>query len=386
MKARIFIPFILGVLLAIGGCSFQSASQSATEPVEQTNPTPPPPPPPKKVRITAFGDVMMHTPQIRAGKQAEGQYQFDSFFQEVKPILSSADVTIGNFETVLAGSQKGYHGYPLFNAPDALADSLHHAGVDLVSTANNHALDQGTNGLIRTYQTLTQKQLLPVGTAPTSAERKPTFVEKNGVKMAFLAYTQSTNGLPIPTDKPYLVNKIDFNQIEQDIQTVRTEGVDAIFVSLHFGDEYLRQPNKYQEDTAMKILDLGADVILGSHPHVVQPIKEVEVNGKKKLIVYSMGNFISNQTKTYTDEGIIVMIDLLKEHDETKIEAVSYLPTYVHQFYQNGKKNYVILPLDSKEVHPSLQYPGINQAKWTSARQHTVSQMNQAIPVFSSTP
>ncbi|MBA4494450.1 CapA family protein [Paenactinomyces guangxiensis] len=342
---------------------------------------------PKTVRVAAFGDIMLHSPQIRAGIQADGSYDFRSFFKEVKPYIQSADIAIGNLETTLAGRSKPFSGYPQFNSPDELVHALKDAGVDVVSTANNHAMDTGEKGVIRTYRTVNKSGIQTTGTAPTHEEKKAAILKKNGITIAFLAYTQSTNGLPVPKDKPYLINRINTTQIAQDVKETKKQGTDFVCVSLHFGNEYQRHPNDYQLKIARQVLEDGADVILGSHPHVLQPMEKVTINGKEKFIIYSMGNFISNQQDPYTDEGVILYFDLEKDpaKKQTSLKNVSFLPTYVHKYYQNGKRQYVVIPTETKQPGTLPDYPGLTPAKWRMTWNHTQQLMKEkgTFPTFS---
>lgn len=341
-----------------------------------------------KVRIAAFGDIMMHNPQIESGKLDNGKYDFRKFFKEINPYIEKADIAVGNLELTLAGPSQPYSGYPRFNAPDEIVDALKDAGVDAVSTANNHAMDTGVLGIIRTYQVVKEKGIKPFGTAPSEKERKPLIIEKNGIKIGFLAYTEHTNGNPVPQNKPYLVNRIDVNQIKKDIQTARQMGAEFVCVSLHWGQEYMRQPNEFQKETAKKVLESGADAILGSHPHVIQHIEKVKVGGKEKLLIYSLGNFISNQSDPYTDEGVIVYFDVEKDPktNEVKLANVSFLPTFVHRYIENGKSQYVIIPEETAEPVNLPNYPGLKESKWKEAYQHTfeIIRETDAIPAFSS--
>ncbi|SHE38209.1 poly-gamma-glutamate synthesis protein (capsule biosynthesis protein) [Seinonella peptonophila] len=338
-----------------------------------------------EVTFAAFGDTMMHEPQIKDGKTATG-YNFNHVFKEVKSYLSKPDIAIGNFEMTLAGPSKPYNGYPLFNAPDQIVDALLNSGVDVMSTANNHAIDTGAAGLKRTYQQLSKKGLLPVGTASKQEEQKPTIVEKNNIKIGFLAYTEHTNGNPVP--QKFLVNKIQSQQIAKDIKQAKTMGAKFVVVSLHFGVEYQRQPNEFQQKVAHQALKDGADVILGSHPHVLQPMEKVMVNGKQKLIIYSMGNFISNQSDTHTDEGIILFFKAKKDAKRgILLQDISYLPTMAYKYTKGGKKRYVVIPEDSPEPK-QLGYPGLQSAKWKSVWNNTTKLMKQKgdFPTFAPQP
>ncbi|WP_348651541.1 CapA family protein [Laceyella tengchongensis] len=346
----------------------------------------PAPSQPKVVKIAAFGDVMMHIPQMKAGKTAAGGYHFRPFFKEIKPYLSAADLTIGNLEMTLAGKRLPYSGFPRFNAPDEILTALTDTGVDLMSTTNNHAMDTGEKGVVRTYQQVWKAGMQPIGTAPSAKDRKPVLVRKNGLTLAFLAYTESTNGLPVPKEKPYLVNRLNLTQVAKDIADAKKQGAHAVIVSLHFGVEYQRQPTPKQISIARQILNSGADVILGSHPHVVQHAEKVSINGQDKLIIYSMGNFISNQQKRYTDEGIIWYFDVV-QHPDTKqvtFDNIAYLPTLTHRYIGQKGKQYTVLPITEQLPERLPPYPGITKAKWQSAWQHTTSLINaKGFPVYS---
>lgn len=341
---------------------------------------------PNKLQIAAFGDIMMHTPQIKAGSLGGDKYDFRSFFKEIKPYINQADLAIGNFEMTLAGPSKPYSGFPQFNAPDQIVDALKDSGVDVVSTANNHSMDTGEEGVIRTHRVVNERGIKTTGTAQSAAQRKPLIIEKNGIKVAFLAYTEHTNGLPVPQSKPYLVDRIgDTTQIAKDIEQAKQEGADLVCVSLHWGDEYNRKPHPRQKTIANKIFKAGADVIFGSHPHVLQPMEKMNVDGKEKYIIYSMGNFVSNQSDPHTDEGIIVYVDVEKDPktNQVQLKEFSYLPTFVHKYSAKGKTQYVILPVPSKEA-TTLNYPGINQGKWKTVWSNTVPHMSSidSIPTY----
>ncbi|MFC7441730.1 CapA family protein [Laceyella putida] len=367
--------FFFCLIVAISFFTFWAPHVQA--PSTSPEPSGPEPAPlqPKVVKIAAFGDVMMHLPQVKAGQTAAGGYDFRPFFKEVKPYLSTVDLAIGNLETTLAGKSLPYSGFPRFNAPDEILSALSYAGVDLMSTANNHAIDTGERGVIRTYQQMRKAGIQPVGTAPTAADRKPAWMRKNGVTLAFLAYTESTNGLPVPKEKPYLVNRLNIPQVAKDIAEAKKQGADAVIVSLHFGVEYLRKPNERQTNVAHQILKSGADVILGSHPHVLQHAEKMTVDGKDKLIIYSMGNFISNQQAPYTDEGIIWFFDVEKNpasHFVT-LKNIAYLPTFTHSYYGKQSRQYVVLPVTGQTPDPLFPYPGLTKTKWQATWQHTTT-------------
>ena len=310
----------------------------------------------KEAKLIAVGDIMMHSTQTRSGYDAKRQiYNFDSFFAPVKNILSKGDWVIGNLETPLAGEDVGgYTGYPLFNAPATLADAAKKAGFNILTTANNHALDRGEKGVIRTIANLRDRQIAFTGTSASATQAsKPLISTKNNISLAILAYTYGTNGIPIPKGKDYLVSLIDEKKIVKDIAKARKQGADIIAISLHFGDEYQRQPNPQQKQLVENLLKAGADIILGSHPHVVQPYKIFKFPGKngktrKAVAIYSMGNFISGQMKDYTDLGVIFQVTIRKKFPEktAEITGIKALPTWVHRYTLNNQVKYRVLPLE----------------------------------------
>lgn len=352
------IPLISGslLLLAMGCDILPSLRVQPINPEKLSVLTKPPKPYTQSALLIAVGDIMMHGPQIRSGYNPSTKtHNYDSFFKEVSQILKTGDWVIGNLETTLAGPETGYTGYPLFNAPDTLADAIKNAGFNILTTANNHSLDRREAGLLKTLENVRSRDLVPVGTAASQEEAdKITVIEKNDISMAFFAYTYGTNGIPIPRGKDYLVNLIDEAKIIQDIQKARESGVDIVTVALHFGAEYQRQPNAEQKRLVASLVNGGADIILGSHPHVVQPyeifeITEEDGTTRQAVAIYSMGNFISNQRGGYKDVGVIFKVRVNKRFPDETIEVaeVMALPTWVHRYSVSGKLNYRILPLES---------------------------------------
>ncbi|MBD1826045.1 CapA family protein [Microcoleus vaginatus GB1-A2] len=348
-------------MLSIAGCNIQTPKTN-TQPTESRSPIAAPVPAKpkseiKEAKLIAVGDIMMHSTQTRSGYDAKKKtYNFDNFFAPVKSILSTGDWVIGNLETPLAGEDAGgYTGYPLFNAPAQLADATKKAGFNILTTANNHALDRGEKGVIRTIANLRDRKIAFAGTATSAAAADRTLIStKNNISLAMLAYTYGTNGIPIPKGKDYLVSLIDEKKIVKDIAKARKQGADIIAVSLHFGNEYQRQPNPQQKQLVENLLKAGADIILGSHPHVVQPYKIFNFPGKngknrKAVAIYSMGNFISGQNKNYTDLGVIFQVNMRKTFPEktTEITSIKTFPTWVHRYTLNNKTNYRVLPLET---------------------------------------
>jgi poly-gamma-glutamate synthesis protein (capsule biosynthesis protein) len=326
---------------------------------DQNTPAPMPSPTPEPVFAEAVwigvGDIMSHAPQLPGAYDAATKsYNFDPYFEPVKPILQSGDWVMANLETPIGGPDFGYTGYPSFNAPFELAEALKNAGFNMLSTANNHSLDKGERGLRNTIDNLKELGFSFAGTAASQEEADaPVLVERNGITMGILSYTYGTNGIPIPEGKPYLVNLISEEAIKSDIKKLRGAGADLVTVALHFGIEYQTSPSEEQKNLARSLAASGADIIAGSHPHVVQPYEMVESfdedgNRKECLIIYSMGNFISNQRGESKDYGVIFKVSVSKNMTEggTVIKEVEAIPTWVHRYKPDKHFRYRILPVE----------------------------------------
>lgn len=291
-----------------------------------------------KIKITAIGDVMCHNTQYEdAYVSATGAYDFDYVFESVKKHTRVADLTIANLETTFAGKERIYSGYPTFNSPETLGNALQNIGVDVFTTANNHSLDKGYNGLESTLNKLDDMGMSHTGTARSQEERDTVLIKTvKGAKFAFLSYSYGTNGMPIPSGKEFCINLIDKNLIKKDLDRAKAEDVDMIIVSIHWGVEYQTTPNTEQKNLEKFLFENGADIILGSHPHVLQPMEEktittVEGETKKVFVVYSLGNFISGQTAKNTNLSIILNIDLIRKAEDGKvtISNINYRPIYM---------------------------------------------------------
>jgi hypothetical protein len=279
-----------------------------------------------KLTLVFAGDIMGHDTQIESAmRMGNGIYDYTSCFRYVTPTIAAADIAIGNLEVTLAGPP--YKGYPQFSSPDALADALKTVGFDILVQANNHAVDRGKAGLERTLHVLDSLGLIRSGVFRDSMERKvryPLIVEKNGIRLALLNYSYSTNGIRVTP--PNIVNMIDTVAIRQDLQKAATAEPDYTIALMHWGAEYQLTENSEQQQLARFLFQNGADAIIGSHPHVVQPIREMD----GRLVVYSLGNMISNQRKRYTDGGILFQMTLEK-NGSTGITGYGYIPVWVHK-------------------------------------------------------
>ncbi len=296
--------------------------------------------------ISAVGDIMMHNTQLQAGYQPDvGTYDFSAFFQFVKPLLKSSDLVIGNLETTLAGKAAGYSGYPRFNSPEMLASNLKEAGLDVLTTANNHCLDKGYAGLVSTLDRLDETGLLHAGTARSQAEQDKTLlVDVKDIKLAILSYTYSTNGLNPPKHHAFAVNYIDEDIIKTAAKKAKEDGAQLVIVCLHFGEEYQNHPNSQQTSLAQALLSNGADVILGYHPHVLQPAFLMD----NKLVIYSLGNFVSDQTGLERKSSIILNLQFAVDPitKQPYFQNASYIPIWTHRYQQNGKTQFTVLPVE----------------------------------------
>ena len=301
------------------------------------------------IRLVFIGDVMGHVPQIQSAfDSATGLYNYTDVFSEFKGLLTKADYAIANLEVTLGGEP--YTGYPQFSSPDALVDGLMATGVNVLVTANNHSVDRGGQGIRRTIDVLAAKNLLFTGTFLDSADRalrNPLLLSKNGIRLALLNYTYGTNGIPVPS--PYLVNLIDTLSMAIDISKAQSLGVDDIVVFIHWGNEYERLPNKQQQTLAKWLQGKGVRIIIGSHPHVVQPAELILSDNDFRMVVYSLGNFVSSQRRRYCDGGIITLVDFQKRNNKLDVARVGYLPVWVDTYFMNGKRKFKVLPVGMYE-------------------------------------
>jgi poly-gamma-glutamate capsule biosynthesis protein CapA/YwtB (metallophosphatase superfamily) len=304
-----------------------------------------------RVSLLFAGDIMGHNEQITGARDTiSGTYNYEPTFRFVKPVIEQADIAIANLEVTLAGPP--FSGYPQFSSPDALAIAAREAGFDVLIQANNHALDRGASGFKRTLRVLDSLQIPHTGTFYDSTDRRlhyPLMLEKNNIRIALLNYTYGTNGLEIPP--PYIINRIDTDIINKDLIKARQASPDFVIVTIHWGLEYERLANAQQKKLASFILSHGADVIIGSHPHVIQPVELIfgADSALTGLVVYSLGNYVSNQRAQYKDGGIMFNLSLLKTESGTRIDKYSYIPSWVYRKDLAGRSVFYILPVSLYE-------------------------------------
>lgn len=307
----------------------------------------------RTVTISFAGDLMCHSPQMNFARVSKDSFDFKPAFREIRKFLSVSDLTIGNLETTIAGKENRYSGYPLFNSPVEYLDALKDAGFDILLTANNHCLDRGKIGIVKTIDKIRATGMNSIGTYKSQQDRDSIRISDiNGIKLAILAYTYGLNGNYISKKEKYLVNVIDTNLIKLDIQSARKKNAEVVLVYFHFGEEYQHKPNSFQREVVKYAINCGADLIIGSHPHVIQPLEYFTSNKNKigeGIIAYSLGNFFSNQRWRYSDAGVILNIALTKNISNGVIglSNVSVLPTWVFKGKSENKNEFVILPADT---------------------------------------
>lgn len=379
---------ILAVLIVAAGLLIILPPILHTDKEEDAVPPPPPalaepePEKPISLSIAAVGDVMVHKPQLDAQyDSATGTYNFDNNFEYVKKYIEEADLALCNLETTLAGGR--FTGYPVFNTPDELAPALKKAGFDAAFTANNHIMDMGIDGMKRTIRVIREAGLATTGTH-LEGEKDYIILDVKDVKIGLVAYLYETpeidaiptiNANYISSDAWPLLNTFNYDTLDEDlekvkksIQDARADGAEIVICYFHWGEEYQRSPNEYQQYMAMEAANYGADVIFASHPHVVQGMEMLTdaVMGREIPVFYSMGNFISNQrdetlNNRYTEQEIIARVRLEYMRSSKQIVSVEMdaVPLWVEKYKKDGKDVYCVIPLDDTlQENPALAESG----------------------------
>ena len=379
-----------------------SASQSDPTAEDTEAPTEAAPELLSTATVLSTGDMLMHIGVINSGKQEDGSYNFDSIFRYVKSYTQAADFSVANLETTLCGTDNGYSysGNPRFNCPDAIVDSLKDAGFDLLLTANNHAADTDLVGYKRTLNTVRDKGLDTLGTYLSADERKWTIEEVNGIKIGMVCYTYSEGfsqrGYPVLNYHEVAENGIlnyftydklpeFYTQLQGCLDEMKAAGAEATMVYLHWGDEYKWKtgegPNANQTAMAQKLCDLGVDVIVGGHPHVVQPVDLLTSSTDsehKTIVLYSMGNAVSNQRKEemqksdptgHTEDGVLFCVTFSKYSDgSVYVDSTELIPTWVNMHSNSGTKEYNILPLEESTASQWQAQFGLTDNQLASAK------------------
>jgi len=311
------------------------------------------------------GDIMFHEGEINAAYDKKTkEYNFDYDFKYIKDIISSADIALGNFECTFGGPNKVYSKVSIksFSVPDAAADALKNAGFDILSAANNHINDRSRDGLIRTVKTMQDKGITCIGARADTSEKKYYITDVKGVKIGFTAYTFNSRNSDLVNS--YSTSNItnELSNMSKVVQDMRSDGAEIVVFFIHWGTEYSRQPNSTQKKLAQGLADAGVDIIFGSHPHWMQTVDLLTSakTGKKTVVAYSLGNFISNQRSSfqpffkYSEDCMILNVKIVKQPGgSAQVSSVEYLPTWT-LMYNNaaGKRLYTVIPLEKALAKP----------------------------------
>ncbi|HZK27247.1 MAG TPA: CapA family protein [Thermoclostridium sp.] len=373
-KVRLFSIIII-IILCFSACNtvgkqtvFEVPQLSSAPMSAATNanviPTQVPVIKPTKTSATFFsvGDVIMHDALVQSGEDVNGTYNYNEIFARVKPYIEQSDYSVISFEGACMETDDNYTGYPLFNAPPAIISAFSYAGFDMVNNGNNHCLDRGLAGLLETRSIIKQKGMQVIGTFNNVTEPRHRIQDLNGIKVGFLSYTygcnMNENRLTEEERNKHLC-LIDKERIQNEIEAL-SPLVDLVVVLMHWGAEYRLEPNNEQVELADLAFQSGADIILGSHPHVIESSEIREIDGDTKYVIYSMGNFLSNQiggnnpnarNNDYTQEGVMVSFELEKDltSDKTRIISIKHIPTWLHRVTENNNYKYSIIPIPSLE-------------------------------------
>lgn len=330
-----------------------------------------------RIKLAATGDVLLHSRVYNLCKKKDGRYDFKKQMKPAESLLSSADISVVNLESLVAGKEMGLSSFPKFNNPVELAENLKSFGTDIVTNSNNHTMDLGVEGALKSIENLEKTGLMYVGSHKSKKDQR-TFriIEKNGIKCGFLSYTAVTLGNNPPKGKTYLLNRIVKNQtkkVRQDIERLKKEHKpDVVIVSLHYGREYPLYPVSAQKEISASVSDAGADIILGHHPHVLQPAEWItNSRGKKTFVIYSLGNFYTGQKGLYRQIGGALHLDIVKKSENaadivvenpelhlTFVDANRQARYQMHHFLKYIEKHpYIKTPhgeFDSLEVYSEL--------------------------------
>lgn len=304
--------------------------------------------PPQELTLLFVGDLMQHQAQIDAAHRSDGSYDYRHCFSLVSERIREADVAIGNLEVTLGGEP--YRGYPQFSAPDEYLYALCDAGFDILATANNHSLDRHRRGLERTLALIDSTNIVAMGTyrnADDRAQRYPLLIEKNGLRIALLCATYGTNGIAVTS--PNIVNSLSRNELEADIRCARSMKPDVIIAYIHWGNEYQRYPGVEQQSLARWLISQGVDHVIGSHPHVVQPIELIahEEYPTQHAVVYSLGNYVSNMSIAHGDVGMWVELTLEKIGTTTRLKTIDYDFVWTERAALSRRGDFRIIPSDT---------------------------------------
>ena len=316
-----------------------------------------------KLSMLMAGDALIHTNVFRDAQKSDGTFDFYKQMRYVSDYIKQFDLKYYNQETIIGGDSRGYSGYPRFNTPSAFADTMRDIGFNLVSLANNHSMDQGAQGVLNSVEYWKNTDVMWNGQADSEETRTNYIIkEKNHIKYAMLSYTEHTNGLPLPSDKPYLVNVWNDDKVKADIEFLRDK-VDVLIVAMHWGEEYTHTPTQSQRTKAKFLADLGVDIVVGAHPHVVQPIEKIG----NTIIYYSLGNFISNQIEDYKRVGLFGTLDITKTVENGKSTiSIDNVGGALHYTWRHlpSYTGHIVIPFTNSEIAKYLPNYKANYEKF----------------------
>lgn len=338
----ISIVCLVGLSISLSACSKGKEASSDNVSIEETESTTveetTTAPPDVTVDIMMIGDILAHEGVYNSGLQADGTYNFDHLFKNIKSDISAADIRIVNQETILGGVELGLSGYPCFNSPYEIGVAEAKAGFNVILHATNHTLDKGLTGVENclNFWKTNYPEMAVLGINETEEDYNDIYVyNKDGFKIAILNYTYGTNGIAIPASKPYIVNMLDVDKITQDV-TKAKEIADMVVVCPHWGTEYVYEPDSNQKYWTNLFLKLGVDVVIGAHPHVMEPVETfTRDDGHQMVVYYSLGNFVSNQDKMPRMLGGMAKVTLVKSGTDNScyVKQYSYTPIVTQKLF-----------------------------------------------------
>lgn len=401
IKSKLLSLLLLLVLIFICGCSTENNNISILDTNENSDFKS------TSINLTAVGDVMAHSPQLKAQYDSNSNtYSFDNNFKYIKKYIETSDLSIANLETTLAGEDIGYSSYPTFNTPDAIASALKNTGFDIISTINNHTFDKGSHGFDRTLSVLKELNFETVGTKSNVYDDDYIIKDINGIKLGITSYSYGDiinsdkylNGIKISDECKERANIFSSSNVNDAFNTInntisKLNDTDMQILIIHWGNEYQRVPSKFQSELAQLLSDAGVDIIIGSHPHVVQPVEMIKSSdgSNETLVVYSLGNLISNQRKetlgnSYTEDGLIVSIDINKDssNSDAYVSNVKCIPTWVNKYSDNNKFVYEVVPIEDKVTLNTMENLSKDRVKQSYSNTSSLIDTSDIIQVVSS--
>lgn len=342
--------FVVGIIFLTTGC-FNKLQEEVPKNREE----------PQKYELSMImaGDALIHSSVYKDAYQGSDIYNFNYMFEELKPIVKNHDLAFYNQETIIGGKGLGLSTYPRFNSPEEIGDALIDAGFNMISLANNHTLDRGEQAVINSLNYWQNKDVAIAGSYRSFDEKNNVVIkQKNNIRYALLAYTMSTNGIPCPTGKEYLVNLYSDTVVKQDVDKIK-DYTDVIIVSMHWGNEYTHTPTDEQRRIAGYLSSIGVNVVIGHHPHVIEPIEYIG----DTLVVYSLGNLVSAQIGTPRLIGMLVSLNIVKSTDKNQvdIEIKDVKGDLVYTYYNNRFRNFKVIPFSNLNDDLLNNYKDIEQ-------------------------